>query len=662
MVTLTKELITKEDLTRGVGTVVQSRGGQDMTLNLVNVAFYYPTLAAAVADTSTVVGDVVAINRDGAEALWDVRVANPATVNGFNVVAGVDVNFELRLGGTIDPRSFGVSPTIANCSPAWQALLDNTAVTDVKFAGRGTYTFLTETVCLHDITIVGNAGVVIDCTSTVFGGTWWTEFRGSLEVAPTISVPAVRGDNSIALISDPSLVIGDKIIIERTDPGSWSAFNPDYRAGEFCVVTAVETSVVFVSRKLYDDYPMDTIVHKLNPVVVHISDLTIKGNTVNNLINFMYCADSTITNIRSTHNYVTCICLMASYNIRVSHVALHNNGESIGATPVNNTTGILVRSCQSVVVQDGVSYGRGHGITTRSDKTFVGKVPSRDIRVVNMALGSLDIAAKFDGHTENSSFLNCDISGLVQLGGKDTSVVLCEVANYLNGSGCVNIVEALEGSFNVTDCKLTSTQFSPLLGLVTAEVTENTAGRVDILVTGGTLRNSDLSPMPQVVACNNNGSLQVLNVKVQDVAIEVDNLDSVLRMTRSGGAAVSNFIIVDDITVTDTTPVDLVAHVGNHYINLPHRLQSQSGSDSIMTDEIESFAEASTTLLKLRYPRTPHASVTRVGNPAPFSLGLTVSCQRDGSSIRPAVSNGSGIPFGQLFTVDLDWTVGMNEC
>ena len=325
MVTLTKELITKEDLTRGVGTVVQSRGGQDMTLNLVNVAFYYPTLASAVADTSVVVGDVVSINRDGAEALWDVKVVDPATVNGFNVVAGVDVNLELRLGGTIDTRSFGVSPTVTDCSPAWQALLDNPEVTDVKFEGKGTYTFLASTTCLRDITIAGSTGVVIDCTSAAFVGDWWTEFRGSLELAPSIGAPVARGSTVINLASTPSLVGGDKILIENTNTGSWSAFDPEYKAGEICVVTSVLSSFVVVSRRLYDSYPISTSVHKFNPTVVNLSNLTIIGSNSNSLVNLMYCADSTITNLRVTTAQATCLELIASYNIDVSNAVLNGN-------------------------------------------------------------------------------------------------------------------------------------------------------------------------------------------------------------------------------------------------------------------------------------------------------------------------------------------------
>lgn len=609
---------------------------------------------------------------DGGNAIWTFTGNNIPTNAGTEDIANRNiydsVGNEFKYNEiVINPAAFGILPSSGDNSPAWQSLLNSNPV-HIHFSVPGNYIFLSNSTHNASITITGNKDVIINCIDGSYTGAYWTKFTGAFPQIENLSINAIKGERTLTFTSAPSLSPGDVFVIFNPTNSSWSDFRAEYFAGEFCHVVSISGSTVVVAGELYDNYNTgDVNVYRLDAINVNISNLTVKGDMSNSIIDMEFCRDSLIYNVKITHKNNSCISIIRSYNCAVVEPSIFNEGDG------GDDYGIVVSNSQTIRVNDGNVHSRRHSITTGGDGE-IGAVPCRDLRFSNLTLSN-DInsgthCADFHGNTEDSQYINCEIYGGATWQGKNNGYVNCRIGNLLAGP-CILGSEIAGGKLYTYGCTFHGTidPFTTSRALIdvggnSSAVDARTVDDCTFEILNCTINSENFSASTSIANMRNRGTNAKLNYIIDGLRLNVNDLGQVLFTSDDGvGTPDSDFIIVDHI-VSPTTAISklLCNHNSDSYTNFPHRLQKQSGKEQLTSNTGASFVTGTPVVFKWSYPRNPSITMSRtnrgyIGN----RIGIAYADPADMYGLTPAIATDDATNFSAATTVDVNWIAGIEE-
>ena len=572
----------------------------------------------------------------------------------------------VSLQSTVLARHFGVTPSSADNSASWQALL-NFKPGHVHFDEVGTYTFLSSSDHDTSISVTAVPGAVFDCTAVGFTGNHWTKFTGAFPVIENLGTPAVKGARTVSFLSAPSLSAGDVFVIWNPAASSWSGFRSAYNAGEFCRVVSISGNDVVIAGELYDDYAYGaTSVFRLDSIQVNLDNLDIRGNTSFGLLDLEFCRDSVLNNIKAFHKNNSILTLQRCFNVSVMNPAMHNEGDG------GDDYGIALTNSQNIKVIGGDIYSRRHAITTGGD-IDPGNVPCRNLKFIGITLSN-DInsgthCADFHGNTEDSSYENCEIYGGATWQGKNNGYINCIIGSIAVGV-CILASEIKGGHHYARGCSLhtiTDPQLS-FRGIVdvggnTLPVREFTVEPCAFEITGCKVQGRNFGTPTSIMVMRNRGASVDINIVIDDLELDVDNLGQILLTDLASGTASSEFIVVDNIkSHGGITGKFLVLHSGNSYRDFPHKLQKQSGAQTVTSSTSSSTVSASAVTFNWVYPRTPVTIVGRNNRGYLGSrIGVPYSTSLSSTGLTANLSTDDATNFSSATTVELHWRAGIDE-
>jgi hypothetical protein len=572
----------------------------------------------------------------------------------------------VSLQSTVLARHFGITPSSSDNSGAWQSLL-NFKPGHVHFDEVGNYTFLSSSDHDTSISVTAVPGAVFDCTDVGFTGNHWTKFTGAFPQIENLGIDAVKGARTLTFLSAPSLSVGDVFVIWNPAPSSWSGFRSAYNAGEFCRVVSISGNDVVISGELYDDYVLGAAnIFRLDSIQVNLDNLDIRGNTSFGLLDLEFCRDSVLNNIKAFNRNNSILTLQRCFNVSVINPAMHNVGDG------GDDYGIVVTNSQNIKVIGGDVYSRRHAITTGGD-IDPGNVPCRNLKFIGITLSN-DInsgthCADFHGNTEDSSYENCEIHGGATWQGKNNGYINCRIGSILVGV-CILASEILGGRHYAKNCSF-HTIVNPKLasrGLIdiggnTLPVKEFTVDPCVFEITGCKVKGRNFAAGTSIMIMKNRGASVDMNIVIYDLSLDVDNLGQILFTDLVSGTASSEFIVVDDIKSHGTiTGKLLVLHSGDSYQDFPHKLQKQSGAETVTSSTSSSTVSSSAVDFNWVYPRTPVAIVGRNGRGYLGNrIGIPYADPLSSTGLTANLSTDDVTNFGSATTVELHWRVGIDE-
>lgn len=583
--------------------------------------------------------------------------------NGNDPVSDDSTNWVLQ-NSRINVSLFGITPANPDNSAAWNALLalDPPAV---HFSQPGNYKFLSSSSHDADISITAERGVVIDCSDPGFSGGEWTAFSGTLPNIENLSANAVKGELTVTFASAPSLSVNDIFAIFNPANFSFSGFSSGYRAGEFCKVASISGNTVTLAAPLYDSYNFgDVQVKRLSPSKIEIDGLKILGDESACLIEIRQCRDVVLKNIDIISSTSCCIDVQRSYNTNISNVNIFNEG-------VSTLDGIQINNCQDVNVTSCNIHSKRHAVAFTGISSST-SIPTRNAIVLDSTLTcntAVDVYAMLiGGNCEDCQAINCKITGGVTWQGKNNGYINCNITNNAEGT-CLLAAQIIGGEHYLKGCTI-KTIIDPIasnqaiidVGGDSSAIDVNTVEDCFFEISDCKVVATNMTASATLASMTNRGSTNRLNYMIDNVTILTNDILNVLSTNLISGVADSDYIIVTNIILPNITGKRLVEHVGNNYLPFRHRLQSESGSETVITPIGSSSIDGSTVFYKWVYPRNPTITTSRskqgyVGT----LLGICsmLSDTNQGGTINLATDDGT--PFTLALPVVLNWEVGINE-
>lgn len=632
----------------------------------------FATVAEATADTSLAEGNTIQIE-ERANGIFDVvtvgTTANVDLPNTFNIIVStVDATkcFVLRVENPFEVQKIGINKSSADCQPAWQHLITvMTDVTHAYFSGGGNYTFLSSSDSTRGLTITSDKNTTIDCSDAGYTGNYWTEFLGTLTQIEDLGSNATIYDTSLTFASTPTLDVNDVFVIYNPTDSSWSGFRTTYRAGEFCKAVDITGSVAKLRNPLYDSYATgDVDVYKMDGLKVDVSGLHLKGDVSTNLLNLKMCKDSTIENVSGEHSNNSIILIQRCYNVTINEPTLSQQGDGGDDYAINIGNSQLIR------INSGDIYGRRHPINIGGGD-FIGSVSCRNVRTIGATLSN-DIysgvhCADFHGNSEDCEYIDCQIYGGATWQGKDNGYTNCNIYNTESGSTILS-AEILGGTFYTDNCKHISS-FNPQgtgrgiidiggnSNVLTADTVEDVTFRVS-----GEMYLRNMTTGMYCLTFENDGSASKVNVDFSNVKMDTDAMLGVVSTRSNSGTPDSDYMIVDNVHAVGVTGGFLIIHNGSSYNSFPHRLQSQSGSEELTTSTGAGSVTGAAVTFNWTYHKEPVVTMSRsdrglIGNRVGVAYANPVST----TGLTPVLQSDDNTNFSSASTVDVNWTVGINE-
>jgi len=516
-----------------------------------------------------------------------------------------------------------------------------------------------------DLILEGDGpSTILDFTGTVTDGNYALDAIGTATQIQELSGTQTVGTNTVTFASAPSLAVGDVFVIFNPTNSSWSAFRSNYFAGEWCEVESVVGNVVTVRNQLYDTYAAaDVDVYKITGPKVVLRNFDIRGTTVTGLIKTTLCIEPLIENIKASHANDSVVYFDRCFKPTVTNPDMNNVGD------LGDDYGIVVGNSQHVKVLGGNIYARRHAITTGGNAE-VCAVPVRDARFIGCTLkndiNSGTYAADFHGNTEDSSYIDCTIYGGASWQGKDVEYVNCTITADVGGR-VIYSAEIKGGRFDLRNCNLT-TYVNPQsggrgvidIGGNNNAITADTVLPCNFSIVDCNFYGRNLTSITSFVLMRNAGTTSAINFNVNNVTANVNSLNAILRTSLDSGTAASSFIVVDNI-INFPSGTLLHSAVGSNYLNFPHRLQKQTGTQTLTATSGTSVTVDSIRNFKYVYPRTPSAQTTSVGTIVGNRLAMASFYDLTSSTYRLQINSPDATNWSATADRVVNWIASIDE-
>lgn len=572
---------------------------------------------------------------------------------------------EGKLQDALCVKDFGaVADGLTNDSAAFAAARTAAAGRRI-YAPAGTYKLSTALTSSEDIILEGDGpSTILDFSGTVTGGNYGIEAIGTATQIEELSGTQNVGSTSVTFVSAPSLSIGDVFVIFNPTASSWSGFRAEYCAGEWCEVESISGSTVTLKNPLYDTYAAAAVdVYKITGPKVVLRNFAIKGTTLLGLIKATYCTNVVIENVTATHANDSILYLDRCFNASVLNPNFNNVGDG------GDDYAIAIGNSQHIRVIGGYAYARRHAVT-HGGTSGICTVPVRDSRQIGMVMKndpSTGVTTfDYHGNVEDCSATDCTIYGAAGLAGKNVTLVNCSITAD-SGGRCVYHSEVKGGRLGARGCTFTtyidpdsSSRAIYDIGGNNNAVTSSTNLDTTFFVHDCNVFGRNLSATTIFGKFTNSGSTSAMNIDINGVTANVNLLGEMLRTTLVSGTADSDFIIVDNVS---GFPIGTKLHtaVGSAYLNFPHRLQKQTGSESITATSGTASTSGTLVSFKYPYPRIPNA----IGGGANSFNGNVVAVPGINSvsetQIRPWLYSANNVNWTATTAYTVNWSAEIAE-
>lgn len=573
----------------------------------------------------------------------------------------------------ISAADFGMLPTATATvnDAAFSKALDEAISQGRKLVIKGgNYTMgvaLTKTLTAGQACCIEADGVVTLDYPTLTTGHGLT-IQGSLTQIQDMTT-AAKGNLTVTFASAPSLARGNVFIIYDTTNSRWNSARTYYRAGEFCFVRGVSGSDAQLTSPLYDSYTVaDCDVYKMTDCTARVSGIKFTGTTATGLLKISLCINPIVEHVEAYHEGYQCLEFDRCYRPTIVNPMIYNKG---GAS---DDYGVLFSNSQHGRIFGGDLYGRRHAVAIGGGDV-VGCVPCRDIKTIGATLKN-DISsgvpsADIHGNSEGCEYIDCTIYNGATWGGKDSGYTNCTIFN-MSGGMVIYSAEVKGGNqfargctFNTgADPSATSRGILDIGGNSTA-IGSFTTVETNFIVENCALNGTALSSGTDFVVMANSGSSAYINIKIESITANVNAMGGVLRTRLDSGTANSDAIIVDKIS---NFPSGTTLHIpaGSAYLNVPQRMQRQTGRLSLDATSGQSYAVSGAAItFRYAYPRVPAGQCTTGGGTALLYNGNRAVWggiyRLQSTDIWPLIESGDATNWSATTTVSLSWSVGLDE-
>jgi len=629
---------------------------------------------AEMTSTNLAVGQLIRCKRyySGGELVDGLvyEIQTSVLVDGYIDHALANGTFAILINnGTITAKQAGAVTDGSDNSLNIQASFDyisNLGAGTLIFT-EGTYTMNSKVIgdfTNKKISIKGE-NAVIDATSPTFSGNYVIEFIGSQTQIENLGANAVLGGTEVTFDSAPSLSEDSLFSIWNPTGGSWSGYRSQYNQGEYCVVKSITGSVVSLENHLYDDYvSSDVNVYRLDPCQVTIDGLTINGDVSTGLV-VVRRGRNIVININATSSNNSCVFIDQCYNVAVGGERIKN----LGAGGAGNDYGVSISGCQIARITTTDIYSRRHAVATGGTGT-AGTVICRDLKIIGCNLkndpDSGVHCADFHGNTEASQYIDCTIQGGAPFQGKDNGLINCDIYEVGNTGFCIYGAEIKGGSFYARNCRFYTFNDPSGSGRGIVDIGGNSSAiqsfateTIYFELTDCTFIAKNSSSSTAIMRLENDGAVQNINVEINRVNIIAPDILAVLSTKVNSGSTTSDYMIVDNIKAAGISGKLLIL---GDYLNVPLRLQEQSGSEELTTDIASNSVTGTPVTFKWRYIRPPVLTMARYGaSYLANRIGTAYAASLTGTGLTPKISTDDGTDFSASVGITVGWTVGLKE-
>lgn len=568
--------------------------------------------------------------------------------------------------------------SVYDCMPALVSAIATGKRVTVSMPGR--YKFATAYNGTTDFDVEGLCqGIEFD-VSAIAGIAF--QNSGSIAQVGALSANIVQRRNTLTFSAPPALSPGDWFCVYNPTDSSYSGWRTYYRAGEWKQVLSVSGNTVTTTAPFYAGYTAGAVnIYRLSSVKSRMANLKlIGGTTPAQLVQFSMCVGPILDRIQ----FDTAQGAGLGFDRCVAGQVLLPFGRNTGAAG-GSQYGFVNSNSQHTRVQGGDLYSTRHAVANGGGDVVCG-VPVRDFRCYGTTLRNHPEqsvgAADMHGNTENSSFENCTIYGGANIqGGGDNWYTNCDIYApggevQANAIGWVlQFAEVKGGAMGLRGCRLFTNRAPDAssrgiidIGANSTAVSALTTDDLTIVVRDCKLYARNMATSQAVVRFTNRGSVAKVNFDIQNLAMDVDALVSVLRTDSASGTPASDFIIVDGIS---GAPAGSALHtaVSSLYSGtaFKHRLQRQAGvwqATSTATPELISGPIT----LPMTYPRPPRVELALSARDGASNYDGNVGAQRvwlsayqaSVNTIRPQIRAAATMTAGTNF--DVHWSTEIREC
>lgn len=494
-------------------------------------------------------------------------------------------------------------------------------------------------------------------------------FSSAINTLPNLSNNIVAGGNDVVFSGDHGLSQGDVFIVYNPADYSWASYRDYYRDGCMFrvdeVLSSTEVRVLGVSPNNYDSISM--VAYKLTGQGVSMKDLKINPNSIDSVLVWIDGHRGVRINnvtIPKGGGY-TGFEIWRCFDVDIEGVTSEIfNGDSYPIT-ISNSQKVTITRCSLYSSRHALALG---------GRTGDACVPTRDVLInqchlwnrSNSGVGASDI----HGNCENITYSNCYMNTGANMAGSNVKYSNCTIIGrnpkiYPDGN-CVFGSEIVSGNFTLEDCRLISYGDGVNFG---GGLQLNVSGRknsVQVIVRNCTIENRSESTAFRAITIGVSSDARSSRIDVEINGLNfISNKTLFAFVSFAGLADVSTVAscIIDNVYATMGGTLFVASNINNH--NMPMRMPSQSGSQSITATSGTSFTEGAIQNFKYIYPRQPHAQISvghssskiYNGNRAIYA-GLQ---QITPTNIKPFIESGDATSWTATFETNAMWTVGINE-
>jgi len=600
---------------------------------------------------------------------YTLTLEEPIEAGSFQVFdLATSVVFEKAPPGGILPEWFGaVGGVTADTDAIKAAIAATPAGAKLRFHPGVTYV-IEEQIAISKSIVIDLNGATIDATSGTYTLAAFSAV-GSVSALPNLNADVTRLDSSLDFVIAHGLSADDLLFIFNPIDSSFSGFRTYYREGEILEVlsTPTTTTVDLKGYALAPHTAANVDLYKLSPVEVEIRNGEIRSDVATYAIHFDYCHRSLLSNLK-----VKCAAGAASgINIQRSRKVSVENCE-VNQRTISGASnyGLSIISSQDIDINGGFFYGTRHCIAMGSVDEVNG-IPVRGV-LVSGIVGRNDPDSgvhSFDmhGNADGVCLSNSTIYGGVIWAGKNIYYRGVDVigSSFVNRGVGVLSAEILGGRFEFTDGSIDVTQEPAGRGIIDVGgnsnvLTSDTAEDCTFVVRGGRIKNPSATTSTNIMRVGNNGNTNKVNIRLEDLELDVPNLSRVLRMDALSGSYDADFIIVDRLASHGLNGVPL-ALLGGTFVDAPMRMQAQSGSEDIVVASGVNSQAGTAVTFNWAYPKTPHIIPARNAANRDGYMGIPWANNPTNAGFSPVISTDDGGVFSAGTTITYQWQTGIWE-
>lgn len=557
-----------------------------------------------------------------------------------------------------------------------QAAFNDTSVSKI-YIPDGNYYINKALTCNRDIEIEASPKAIFN-----FGVSGMISFTGSAELIgkPTADITSLSKE--IKLASADTLVKPfDLLCIYNPTDYSFSPHRAYYRSGEFIRAATVTSDTVSTFGNLIDSYTATSVdIYKIKPIRVRLYNFRVSASpsATKSPITITFGQDLVIDNYENINSNIAGITLDRCFNFDI------NSGIATNLSQLNGLNyGIAISNCQNFRVTGGnhnaarhcIALGGGSGIC--SVPTREGKISNAVLKSASEGLGSADM----HGNCEFITYQNCIISH-AHMAGKnvkyDTCTIYGRVDPSITDGSCIWGDEPLGGDFDIIDCTLETNGDGAAFGYIYLATKKPLLADLNINIKNLRIKGSGGGANSKLVQfLSTVAQTKKVNVSIDGVISTLTDLAYcafIMRSDDTTQALPSDYIVVDNITNTNTSVVCSFIYANATALAAKTRQMRQSGSVVVTSVANAKSVVAALTNFKYAYSKIPtiQMSMSAVGSTAmtenylnavgatdPLIVVTPYNAAISNKSCRPGLLSSKALPADKQFL--LSWTAEINE-